>query len=432
MSDARVSSALLERAARSIPGGVLGFHKLMPPEIASWFPLFAERGQGARLVDLEGSTYLDYILGKGPVILGHGHRAVQAAVVAQLEKGNLLGLSTGLEIDVAERLCSWLPGAEQVRFHKTGSDACSAAMRLARVCTGRPWILSSGYHGWHDGCSPGEPGVPDQAAQFVDFHYDLEGLERLLAKHHDEIAALFVEPQPGYLRPSFYQTLREMADAAGALLIFDEIKTGFRLPQGSVQAAVGVTPDLTTLSKAIANGYCLSCVVGRAEILAYAERTHLSTTYGVEALPFAAARATLDTLAPAGTLEGLDARGQTLLDGLDACFARHDVPAKAFGPGAMFRIGFSEPVREASFYSAAARAGVLLYPFDNHFLSLSHGDAEIRETLEIVDEVIAQSVAAHPPARPHHAVADWSLADFPWRKGFLQGVAGPDGKSHMS
>ncbi|HEX3479153.1 MAG TPA: aminotransferase class III-fold pyridoxal phosphate-dependent enzyme [Kofleriaceae bacterium] len=423
--DRGAMARLLDRAARVIPGGVLGFHKLMSPEL---FPAFAAHARGATVEDLEGRRYVDYILGKGPVILGHGHPAVHEAVVRQLEAGNMLGLSVATQVEVAEVLLTWFPRAEQVRFHKTGSDACSAAVRLARVATGKQWILSSGYHGWHDWCSSGERGVPADSTYAEDFHYDLDRLEQLLARHAGDAAAVFVEPQPSYLEPAFYRELWAIARAHGCLVICDEVKTGLRVVGGSMQRQLGLDADLTVLSKALANGFCLSCVLGRAEHMELSERTHISTTYDVEAIPYAAAAATLGELARPGTLERLDDAGQRLIAALDGLFAALDIPARAFGPGAMFRLGFAEPAREQWFYSRMAHEGVLLYPHDNHFLSTAHGGAAFELTVAAAERVLAASRAEHPPALRHADVAGRTIAQFPSRKGFLQHVRSPRGR----
>jgi glutamate-1-semialdehyde aminotransferase len=417
--------ALLERAARVIPGGVLGFHKLMSPEL---FPAFAARARGATVEDLEGRRYLDYILGKGPVILGHGHPAVDDAVRAQLEAGNMLGLSVAIQVEVAEALLTWFPHAGRVRFHKTGSDACSAAVRLARVATGKRWILSSGYHGWHDWCSPRDRGIPADSTYCEDFHYDLDRLEQLLEHHAGDTAAVFVEPQPSYLAPAFYDQLFAIARARSCLVIFDEVKTGLRVVGGSIQRQLGVAADLTVVSKALANGFCLSCVLGRPEYLDLSERTHISTTYDVEAIPYAAAAATLRELGRPGVLDGLHATGMALVDSLDELFCALDIPARAFGPGAMFRIGFAEPEREQWFYSRMADEGVLLYPHDNHFLSTVHDRAAVEHTLAAAERVLAASRVEHPPSLSHAAVSDRTIAKFPNRKGFLHTVRSPNGR----
>lgn len=416
--------ALFERASRSIPGGVLGFHKLMAPEL---YPPFLRSGRGARVDDLDGNSYVDYIMGKGPLVLGYAAPAVLAAVREQLERGALLSSSVELQVEVADALLRWFPAAEQVRFHKSGSEACAAAVRLARVVTGRLTVLSSGYHGWHDWCSPGEPGGSPE--HFVDFHYDLDHLERALAERRGRVAAIIVEPIPDFLSPGFYRQLRALADDQGALLVFDEVKTGLRVAGGSVQAAVAVAPDMTAVSKAIANGHCLSCVLGTRDVLQASARTHISTTFDIEALPLAAAAATLQRLAEPGALSRLVAAAGSLAAGLNDCCAALALPIRAFALGSMVRLAFAEPEWEPQFYSQMAAHGVLLYPYDNSFVSLAHGDEETALTLGAARTVLGALRAARRPSLDHAAVAERRLDQFPHRKGFLHHAAGPDGRA---
>jgi len=416
----------LNRARAVMPEGILGFHKLMA---SSDYPSFLRRGDGAWVEDMEGRRYIDYVLGKGPVILGHNHPAVRDAVREQLDSGNLLSLTQTAQTDVAELLLTLLPGAGKVRFHKTGSEACAAAVRLARTFTGRRLVLSSGYHGWHDWCNPDDPGARGTADGFADFHYDLDLLERLLDAHRGDVAAIFVEPQPHYLLPQFYRELRSLADAASCVLILDEVKTGMRARGGTVQAGAGIEADLTTMSKAISNGFCVSAMLGRAELLDSSARTHISSTYDIEAIPFAAARATLTELLRGDRMEAIGQAGRRVADGLNELFATHHVAAKAFVAGSIFRIGFTDPDLEALFYRMMVGRGILMYPYDNHFVSAAHGEAEIAHTLERADAVLGELHGGLAPGASFEAVRDWSIRRFQNRKGFLAGVPSPTGRA---
>jgi glutamate-1-semialdehyde aminotransferase len=377
--------------------------------------------------DALGTEYIDYVLGKGPIILGHAHPAVQRAAHAQLERGNLLSLGTRDQLRVAELLRSLLPGDWSMRFHKTGSDACQALARTARAATGKSWILSAGYHGWHDWCSAPDAAARGQAA-FADFHYDLGELARLIELHRGDIAAIFVEPQPGFLAPDFYHDLRAMADASGCLLAFDEVKSGFRIEGFTVHHSTGTPVDLFTLSKAISNGFSLSCLVGRADVMAAAAGIHMSGTYDIEATPFAAAAATLEILGEDGVLARISASCLRLVDGLNEIFARHGVPAKGFAAGTSFRLGFCEAARETEFYEAMAGCGILLYPHDNQFLSLSHDADHTRRTLEAAEQVIHRSTRLTQPQISFAAIADRQIHEFHHRKGYLKGAPGPRGR----
>jgi glutamate-1-semialdehyde 2,1-aminomutase len=419
-----VGAETLRRASRVMPGGVFGFHKLFASDR---FPSFADRGEGPYLYDVDGTRYVDHVLGKGPIVLGHAHPEVDHAVIRQIGRGNLLSLSPADMVEVAEQVLARFPGAELLRFHKTGSDACGAAARLARVFTGRAWVLSAGYHGWHDWCLPDTPGVP-AGVPLADFGYDLDRLRGLLERHAGDVAAVFVEPQPSLLDASFYREARSLAGEFGALLVLDEVKTGFRLGAGEAHRDPAVRPDLTVVSKALANGYCLSALLGREAVLRASERTHISSTYDIEAAPFAAALATLHALEAKDVAGHLARTGGALVDGLNATFARHGVPARAFGPGAMFRVGFSDTDYETYFYEAMMGRGVLLYPYDNHFVSAAHGPEQVRAVLDAADVVLGtRPPAADGPA--HVDVAGWEIHRFQNRKGFLRGAPGASGRA---
>lgn len=395
------------------------------------FPLFLERGEGAYVFAPGGERYLDFMLGKGPVVLGYGYAAVQRAVQEQIARGNLLSMAVPRQITVAELLLDHFPCADLVRFHKSGSEACASAVRIARAFTGRRWILSSGYHGWHDWNNPDAAGSACPSG-FADFHYDLEVLARLLEFYRGEVAAIFVEPIPEFLAADFYRTLRAAADSADCLLLFDEVKTGFRVPSNSTQATVQVVPDVTTLSKAIANGYCLSCVIGRADIIELADTLHVAGTFDIEATPFAAAEATLRALAAENAIPRMAAATERLTVELNHLLDSDAVPARAFPMGTMFRIGFLEPARETFFYIAMARHGVLLYPYDNHFFSLAHGERQQTEFLEAAERAIAASVREMAPQAGLPKARDLQLHQFIHRKGFLAGCPGPHGRMHAA
>jgi glutamate-1-semialdehyde 2,1-aminomutase len=414
------SQTWLERARRSIPGGVPGFHRLFP----ATEPLFVDRGRGAWVYDTDGRAYLDFVLGKGPVILGHAHEAVTASVIRAIQDSPSLGLTSPVAIEAAETLLAFFPAGHQVRFHKSGSEACAAAVRMARAHTGRRTIVSSGYHGWHDWCSPGAPG--SQGDAFADFHYDLARLASLLERHGNDVAAVIVEPQPGFLVPAFYAKASDAARSAGALFILDEVKSAFRVPTFIVASALASPPDLVIAGKAMANGFCVSCVVGPSDLMALSDSLHVSTTFDFETGPLAAIRATVPLLGDGEVPAVLCARAETLAAQLNEVFEARDVAARAFPTGAGFRIGFLCPDQEAAFYAGIWREGMLLYPFDNQFLSLAHGAEEFQR----LNDATEVTLAAIGPARERLGWRDAAgrlLNGFPNRKGFLSNAPGPDG-----
>jgi len=416
---------LYQHAKTLIPGGVFGFHKLMADPS---YPSFFTKGEGAWVEDVDGLRYLDFVMGKGPLILGYRHPKVQAAAQRQLDRGNILSMTTPDVPRTAELLLNVFPQMEKVRFHKTGSEACSAATRLARAYTGKPYILSAGYHGWHDWCSPSSAGVPPQSVFFDDFHYDLGVLEQLLDQHTGKVAAIFLEPQPALLNSAFYFEVQALAKHHQCLLIMDEIKTGLRMVGGSVQTPIHLAPDMTLVSKAIANGFCLSALLGRADILDLSEKNHISSTFDIEATPFAAAVATLEEILGNPILEKIDTTGNRLIQRLNQCFQEFRVPAKAFGPGAMFRIGFAEPEFESLFYKESIKQGLLFYPFDNQFLSSAHGLGECQSALDAVERTLSNCLKIHQPNRGFDDIAHLEIHAFSHRKGFLAGAPGPGGR----
>ncbi len=262
-----------------------------------------ERVEGAHVGDVDGNRSLHFPRALGPVLLGYCNPAVDRAIVEQLRSGITFTLSHPLELEVAERLLSVIPGAERVRFAKTGSDVTSAAVRLARAHTGRERVIVAGYHGWHDwyiGSTSWPLGVPEAVRSLVTTvpFADLPALEAALGQADGEVACVVLEPVGALERRR--TTLRAMVDLAhahGALAVFDEIVTGFRLAPGGAQEHFGVLADLGCFGKALGNGMPISALVGRAEIMDGLSGVFFSGTHGGETLSLAAARATLDFLA---------------------------------------------------------------------------------------------------------------------------------------
>lgn len=296
------SQRLLERAERVVPLGSQTFSKSclqLPPGAA---PLFVTHGDGGRVFDVDGNEYIDMVSALMPNILGYRDPDVDIAIRRQLSRGISFSLPTQLETELAERLVKHIPCAEMVRFGKNGSDATSAAIRLARAATGRDRVMMLGYHGWQDwyiGATTRNLGVPAavSALSHIVPYGDLAPVDTLLRKHPGEFAAIILEPVNVADPPSGYlQGLKDLAHRQGALLVFDEVITGFRWSLGGAQAYYGVTPDLACFGKAIANGMPLSAIVGRSDIMRLMEDIFFSATFGGEALSIAAAIATIDKL----------------------------------------------------------------------------------------------------------------------------------------
>ncbi|HVV36065.1 MAG TPA: aminotransferase class III-fold pyridoxal phosphate-dependent enzyme [Acidimicrobiales bacterium] len=332
-----------ERAQRVIPLGTQTLSKSPTQFVQGVNPIYLQRGAGAHVWDVDGNEYVDYPMALGPVILGYAEPDVDAAIKRQLDDGITFTLMHPLEVEVAERIVAMCPGVEAVRFAKSGSDALSAAVRGARACTGRDQVLVAGYHGWHDwyiGTTTRNGGVPKvvQALTSTFAFNDLADLERVLAEHRGEVAAVIVEPAALDLpAPGFLEGVVELAKAAGAISVFDEVITGFRLAPGGARERYGVTPDLSCYGKALGNGMPISAVGGTWDVMRVFEDVFFSGTHGGEALSLAAARVVLDTLADGNVLRAIEARGKTMLDGIAARIETH-------GLGERVRVG-GEPQR---------------------------------------------------------------------------------------
>jgi glutamate-1-semialdehyde 2,1-aminomutase len=259
-------------------------------------PLFATKARGAHIWDIDGNKYIDLVNSLAAVTLGYGDRRIESAVKRQLKKGVTLSLPTKLESEVSELITELIPSAELVRFSKNGTDATSAAIRLARSYTGRDHIIVCGYHGWQDwfiGSTTRNKGVPKAISDLTHtFEYNnIDSLIAVLDKLENKVAAVILEPMSNtYPTKDFLSTVKELTRKSGAVLIFDEVITGFRFSKGGAQELFGVTPDLSTFGKGIANGFPLSAVVGKREIMLEMENVFLSGTFGGELLSLTAAK----------------------------------------------------------------------------------------------------------------------------------------------
>jgi glutamate-1-semialdehyde 2,1-aminomutase len=296
------SAQMLDRAEKVIPLGSQTFSKskIQLPQGAS--PLFVSRGDGGRVFDVDGNEYVDLIMALMPNVLGYRDPDVDLAIRRQLTRGISFSLPSELETELAERLVKHIPCAEMVRFGKNGTDATSAAIRLARAATRRDRVMLCGYHGWQDwyiGATSRNLGVPCavSALSHVVPYGDVAAVDALLTKHSKQFAALIIEPAGAVEPPAGYlQHLKDLVHRHGALLIFDEIVTGFRWSLGGAQAYYGVTPDISCFGKAMGNGMPISAVVGRASIMRLMEDIFYSGTFGGETLSLAAAIATIDKI----------------------------------------------------------------------------------------------------------------------------------------
>jgi glutamate-1-semialdehyde 2,1-aminomutase len=286
-------------AEERIPLGSQTFSKSRTQYPVGISPLFASKAKGSRIWDLDGNEYVDLVNSLAAITVGYKDRDVDLAVKKQLSKGIIYSLPGILEFEVAQLICDLVPSAEMVRFAKNGTDATSGAIRLARAYTGRKHIAKCGYHGWQDwsiGTTSRNKGIPTEVSQLSHtFGYNnLESLRKIFSDYSGEVAAVILEPMTlDFPENDFLVEVQKLAKLHGALLIFDEIVTGFRFSEGGAQELFGVTPDITTLGKGIANGYPLSAIVGSKSIMKEMEEIFFSGTFGGELLSLAAAKAVL-------------------------------------------------------------------------------------------------------------------------------------------
>jgi glutamate-1-semialdehyde 2,1-aminomutase/spore coat polysaccharide biosynthesis protein SpsF len=417
------SKEWLERSSRVIPGCAQTFSKSPISFVQGVAPNFLSRGQGATVWDVDENSYFDYTMGLGAVILGHADEAVNEAARKQLADGLSFGLPHTIEVEVAELLRDRIPCAEMVRFGKNGSDVTAAAIRVSRAHTGRDYVACCGYHGWQDwyiGSTSRNRGVPQPVqALTLAFRYgDIDALHQLFRDRPQQIACVIMEPVTFDSPPAGYlENVKELCAKNGALLIFDEIVTGFRLAPAGAQDHFGVVPDLACFGKAIANGFPLAALVGRAGIMRLFEDVFFSTTHGGEAVSLAACKATIHAMDSRNGADHLWRIGKRLQDGANSLLGSarlaERIACVGLPPFTSFR--FQSATDEESvllrsyFLQEAVKEGLLTQ--GNHMLSVAHDDQVVDITLasyarvfdKVAEVVRCGNVAARlegPPVRP--------------------------------
>lgn len=395
-----VSQRLLEDALKIIPGATQTFSKGFNQFVQGVSPVFLKRGKGSHVWDVDGNEYIDYIIALLPNILGYSYEAVNNAVKNQLEDGVSFSLPHPLEYEVAKKLIEMIPCAEMVKFGKSGSDATSGAIRVARAYTGKDMILFCGYHGWQDwhiGATARNLGVPKQVSELTkSFKYnDTEDLDKLFKKYNGKVAAVIMEPMNFYEpKEGYLQEVKNLCHKNEALLIFDEIITGFRFSLGGAQELFNVIPDMATFSKVIANGFPLSAIVGKREIMEKFVDVFYSLTFGGETISLAAALATLNELQKKDVIGHIYRQGQKIKDFVNKTAGELGIEenVKCIGRPCFALMKFMDSEGKDSielrslFQQEVIKGGILFLVSNN--LSYSHSDADIEKTLKVYGDAL--------------------------------------------
>lgn len=400
------SLALYEQAMGLVPGGVLGARK--PGDfIMGEYPIFLEYGKGCKLIDVDGNEYTDFLCGYGPIILGYREEEVDDAVVRQIkDKGFCFTLTQPYQNALAQKIKEVIPSGDLSIFLKTGSDGTTAAIRIARAYTNRVKVIRSGYHGWHDWCVEMKGGIPEKFYEDVyEFHYnDLDQLEDLMKKHGDQTAAIIMTPFGHPLhqkmqtpKPGFLEGVRRLADQYGAVLVFDEVRTCFRLRVGGAQELYGVTPDLTVLGKGMANGYAISVVTGRKDVMmAASSKLFISSTFFPNSDGYIAALKTIEVLERDKVIEAIWKKGDYLLAGIQKVIDNHEnAGAELSGVSPMFFVTFTKGdpktkgARRTDFYTQMIRKGFFFTPHHHAYICYRHTQEDLDRTLQAMDESMA-------------------------------------------
>ncbi len=392
----------LEKGRKLTPGAVLGIRR--PYNfVEGEYPVYFEEGKGCRITDLDGNEYIDFLCAYGPILLGYREEEVDEAVVRQIrDKGFCFSLTQSVQNRLAERLIDIIPSAEMVVFLKTGSAAATLAVRISRSYTGKKKVMRCGYHGWHYWCSEVKGGIPEKLQEDVfEFEYNnLESLEKLLEEHGDDTAAIIITPvghptadKIQTPEPGFLEGVKELARKYGAVLTFDEIRTGFRVALGGAQEYYGVEPDLSLFGKAMANGYAIGAVTGKEEIMKEAEsHVFVSSTFFPNSLSFVAAMKTIDIIEEKKVLKDIWAKGEKFLNRLHELVDKYDVGAEVSGIPPMPYITFKRDAEKLykskrdDFYTQLIRQKVFMQPYHHWYICYRHTEEDLEYSLNAIEE----------------------------------------------
>ncbi len=403
------SFKLYEEAQRLIPGGMAGIRRPYNFVLGE-YPIFFEEAKGGRVKDVDGNEYIDMLCSYGPIIIGHREKEIDDAVVEQIrKKGFCMSLVQPVQNTLAKKVTELIPCAEMVVFVKTGSDATTFATRVARGFTHKTKILRCGYHGWHDWCVEVKGGVPKKLYEDVyEFHYnDLEGAEKLVNENKDDLAAIIVTPvghnnaHPVEMpKPGFLEGLKELAHKNNAVLIFDEIRSGFRFSLGGAQKVFGVTPDLGCFGKAMANGYDISMVCGKKEVMDVAtpgDNVFISSTYFPNSLSMVASLKTIEILERDNVLDDIKKKGEMFAKKVRPFIEKKGFPVQFTGEPYMPYITFNKDEtgdykeKRKTFYTNLIRRKVFLQPYHHGYICYRHTNKDIKYAADMVIESLEET-----------------------------------------
>jgi glutamate-1-semialdehyde 2,1-aminomutase len=387
-------TALRERAAAVIPGGMYGHMGAgaLPPE----YPQFYRRSEGSHVWDVDGNEYVDLMCSFGPVVLGHKHPKVEQAVAAQRAEGDTQAGPAACMVEAAELLVDRVAHADWAMFAKNGTDATTICLMVARAATGRGTVLaaSRAYHGSAPWCTPGLDGVtPQDRANIAYYRFnDIASVEQAARDADGDVAAIIVSPfkhDAGFdqelVDPGFARQLRALCDRIGAVLIMDEVRAGFRLNDGGSWEPIGVAPDLSAWSKAIGNGYPLAAVLGSGGLSEAASRIFVTGSFWFQAVPMAAAIATITAIRDEGAVPAMESIGTKLRDGIERQALAAGVTVFQTGPAQMPNLRFADDrhlARARAFCGSVVDHGVIVHPRHNWFVSAAHTEHDVERVLE--------------------------------------------------
>lgn len=396
-----IDGELRERARAVIPGGMYGHQSVA--SLPAAFPQFMARGEGCRVWDVDGNEYIDFMCAYGPILLGHHHPLIEAAARRQQELADCHNGPGAVMVEYAERLVGVVDHADWAMFAKNGTDATTACVTIARATTGHSKVLvaAGAYHGAAPWCTPRPAGViPEDRAHLLEYRFnDLASVRAIVDDASDDLAAIVVSPfrhdaghEQELVDPEFAVGLRSICDDTGAALILDDVRCGFRLAYGGSWEPIGVRPDLSAWSKAIANGYPLAAILGNERFRSGAERVYITGSFWFSAVAMAAGLATLDVLDGFDAVATMEHTGQRLRDGLAAQARAHGLEINQTGPVQMPLLTFADDhdfKMAGTWAGVAAQHGAYFHPWHNWFLGGAHTDDDIDAALVATEAAFA-------------------------------------------